>query len=255
VGAAQCIGVQNSRFFSPLGLSLGRVGGIGVATRALRLVDSQKARRCSNPRQTFRPVCHCVWNLNTSLFREEGERKLGDKRKGGGHFGGQIVKEAKVSRRRGQVAPGAGYQEAGMGAMCDDEPATQRPDASSGDEQPRLVEEPDPTFLEDIAWHCQTFAQGFQFAMTWHSLFMIFVTCLCTFLCSKGILDFSFDISMGIVAVGTVLPLVFSVQVVRPTPSSLPLPKKSSLLLPCEPPSSSSWCSPWWAPLLILLLA
>jgi len=125
-----------------------------------------------------------------------------------------------------------------MGAMYGDEPATQRPEAL---EEPRLVEEPDPTFLEDIAGHWRTFGQGFQFAMTRHAIFMIFITCLCTFLCSKGILDFSFDISMGIVAFGTVLPLVFSVQVGRPTPSSLlPPQKKLSILLSHQPSSSSS---------------
>lgn len=101
-----------------------------------------------------------------------------------------------------------------MGARYGDEPATQ----STGAEGPRLEEEPDASFLQEIAWHCRTFAQGFQFAATWHALFMITITCLCTFLCSKGILDFSFDISMGIVAVGTVLPLVFSVQVRRLAP-------------------------------------
>lgn len=37
VGVARCIGMQNSRFFSPLGLSLGRVGGIGVRYTPPRL--------------------------------------------------------------------------------------------------------------------------------------------------------------------------------------------------------------------------
>ena len=36
---ARCIGMQNSRFFSPLGLSLGRVGGIGVRYTPPRLVE------------------------------------------------------------------------------------------------------------------------------------------------------------------------------------------------------------------------
>lgn len=41
---------------------------------------------------------------------------------------------------------------------------------------------------------------------------MVFLSCLATFLCTKGMLDFSFDTSMSIVAVGTIFPLVFSVQ-------------------------------------------
>jgi hypothetical protein len=41
---------------------------------------------------------------------------------------------------------------------------------------------------------------------------MVTLSCLTTFLCTKGMLDFSFDTSMSIVAVGTIFPLVFSVQ-------------------------------------------
>lgn len=66
---------------------------------------------------------------------------------------------------------------------------------------------------EDFRWHATTFWQGIRFATTWHSLWMVLLTCLATFACSKGILDFSFDTSMDIITIGTVLPLVFSVQV------------------------------------------
>ncbi|EKX51978.1 hypothetical protein GUITHDRAFT_161484 [Guillardia theta CCMP2712] len=41
---------------------------------------------------------------------------------------------------------------------------------------------------------------------------MVALTNLATFCCAKGVLDFSFDFSMSIVAVGTVFPLVFCVQ-------------------------------------------
>eukprot|EP00287_Rhodomonas_sp_CCMP768_P011017 CAMPEP_0196743022 /NCGR_PEP_ID=MMETSP1091-20130531/50259_1 /TAXON_ID=302021 /ORGANISM="Rhodomonas sp., Strain CCMP768" /LENGTH=309 /DNA_ID=CAMNT_0042089249 /DNA_START=8 /DNA_END=934 /DNA_ORIENTATION=- len=56
------------------------------------------------------------------------------------------------------------------------------------------------------------FFEGIKFALTRHTVFMVALTVFATFLCAKGVLDFSFDFSMSIVAVGTVFPLVFSVQ-------------------------------------------
>jgi hypothetical protein len=43
---------------------------------------------------------------------------------------------------------------------------------------------------------------GVKFAITGHFLFMAAITALATFFCAKGVLDFSFDFSMSIVAVG-----------------------------------------------------
>ena len=67
-------------------------------------------------------------------------------------------------------------------------------------------------FWEDLKEYLMTFARGIAFAVTPHTLFMLFLTMVATLICAKGILDFSFDTSMSIVAVGTVFPLVFSVQ-------------------------------------------
>lgn len=97
--------------------------------------------------------------------------------------------------------------------------------------------EPEPGVLDELKWNGDVFIKGFWFAATWHAAFMIILTCFCTFLCSKGILDFSFDTSMGIVAVGTVFPLVFSVQVCAYAPSSLFAwqhcpPRSTAVMLP-----------------------
>mmetsp|Transcript_5568 Transcript_5568/g.13327 ORF Transcript_5568/g.13327 Transcript_5568/m.13327 type:complete len:331 (-) Transcript_5568:132-1124(-) len=54
--------------------------------------------------------------------------------------------------------------------------------------------------------------EGIRFASTWHTFFMVVCTATATLFCAKGMLDFSFDFSMNIVAVGTIFPLVFSVQ-------------------------------------------
>lgn len=54
--------------------------------------------------------------------------------------------------------------------------------------------------------------EGLKFASSWHALFMVVATATATLFCAKGLLDFSFDFSMSIVAVGTVFPLVFSMQ-------------------------------------------
>ena len=70
----------------------------------------------------------------------------------------------------------------------------------------------EPSTWEALVFHLQTLVDGVRFASTWHTLFMVFLSCLATFLCTKGMLDFSFDTSMSIVAVGTIFPLVFSVQ-------------------------------------------
>jgi hypothetical protein len=70
----------------------------------------------------------------------------------------------------------------------------------------------DSKWLDDLRDYLMTFARGIQFAITPHTVFMLVLTILATLVCAKGILDFSFDTSMSIVAVGTVFPLVFSVQ-------------------------------------------
>jgi hypothetical protein len=70
----------------------------------------------------------------------------------------------------------------------------------------------EPTTWEALAAHLQTLVDGIRFASTWHTLFMVVLSCLATLLCTKSMLDFSFDTSMSIVAVGTIFPLVFSVQ-------------------------------------------
>jgi len=54
--------------------------------------------------------------------------------------------------------------------------------------------------------------RGMRFAITWHACWMVALTCLCTFMCSKGMLDLKFNTSMTVLAAGTVFPLVFSVQ-------------------------------------------
>ena len=61
--------------------------------------------------------------------------------------------------------------------------------------------------------YAMTFVEGIQFAFNPHSVFMLALTIFATFCCAKGVLNFSFDTSMSIVAVGTIFPLVFSVQV------------------------------------------
>ena len=67
--------------------------------------------------------------------------------------------------------------------------------------------------FDGISQYVMTFVEGIQFAINPHTAFMLAVTVFCTFCCAKGVLDFSFDTSMSIVAVGTIFPLVFSVQV------------------------------------------
>ncbi len=69
---------------------------------------------------------------------------------------------------------------------------------------------------EGISHYVMTFIEGIQFAINPHTVFMLLVTLLCTFCCAKGVLNFSFDTSMSIVAVGTIFPLVFSVQARNP---------------------------------------
>ena len=66
---------------------------------------------------------------------------------------------------------------------------------------------------DGISQYVMTFVEGIQFAINPHTIFMLAITMLCTFCCAKGVLNFSFDTSMSIVAVGTIFPLVFSVQV------------------------------------------
>ncbi len=66
---------------------------------------------------------------------------------------------------------------------------------------------------DGISHYVMTFVEGVQFAINPHSVLMLLITLLATFFCSKGMLNYSFDTSMSIVAVGTIFPLVFSVQV------------------------------------------
>ncbi len=66
--------------------------------------------------------------------------------------------------------------------------------------------------LEVFQAHVSLVYRGVCFALTWHAFWMVLLTVLCTFMCSKGVLDISFNTSMIILAAGTVFPLVFSVQ-------------------------------------------
>jgi hypothetical protein len=79
-------------------------------------------------------------------------------------------------------------------------------------QEPKLGMEEEETMFEAFGVHCSTFWKGVKFAATLHTLGLATATCLAIFICSKGVLDFSFDMNMSIVAVGTVFPLVFSVQ-------------------------------------------
>mmetsp|Transcript_1543 Transcript_1543/g.3516 ORF Transcript_1543/g.3516 Transcript_1543/m.3516 type:complete len:336 (+) Transcript_1543:161-1168(+) len=67
-------------------------------------------------------------------------------------------------------------------------------------------------YWEGFQRNLYVFFEGIKFAITSHTIFMVAATIFATFICAKGVLDFSFDFSMSIVAVGTVFPLVFSVQ-------------------------------------------
>eukprot|EP00960_Hanusia_phi_P047573 758470-Hanusia_phi.AAC.3 len=66
--------------------------------------------------------------------------------------------------------------------------------------------------LTALVNHISLVAQGIRFAITWHTLIMSCIACFFTFICSKGMLEIQFNTSMSIVAVGTIFPLVFSVQ-------------------------------------------
>jgi hypothetical protein len=78
--------------------------------------------------------------------------------------------------------------------------------------EPKLELAEEESMFEAFMVHCRTFWRGVKFAATWHTFFLASATCLAIFVCSKGVLDFSFATNMSIVAVGTVFPLVFSVQ-------------------------------------------
>ena len=78
--------------------------------------------------------------------------------------------------------------------------------------EPALEVPEDPTHWEALKTHGSTLVAGVRFASTWHTLFMVLLSCLATFMCTKSMLDFSFDTSMSIVALGTIFPLVFAVQ-------------------------------------------
>jgi len=66
-----------------------------------------------------------------------------------------------------------------------------------------------------LSTEAEHFVEGFIFSIglksprTW---FMLVSTCVAVFLCSPHVLDWSWDTSMSIVAVGTVFPAVFSIQ-------------------------------------------
>jgi hypothetical protein len=81
-----------------------------------------------------------------------------------------------------------------------------------GISEPKLELDQEETVFEAFMVHCRTFWRGVKFAATWHTFLLSVATCLAIFVCSKGVLDFSFSTNMSIVAVGTVFPLVFSVQ-------------------------------------------
>uniref|UniRef100_A0A7S0VJ45 Uncharacterized protein n=1 Tax=Hemiselmis tepida TaxID=464990 RepID=A0A7S0VJ45_9CRYP len=86
------------------------------------------------------------------------------------------------------------------------------PAGGKGRGGPVLQLEDEPGMWDEFVEQCSTYWMGVRFAFTAHAIFMVALTCILTMVCSKAVLDFSFDTSMGIVAVGTVFPLVFSVQ-------------------------------------------
>ena len=75
-----------------------------------------------------------------------------------------------------------------------------------------VVVNKDKTLAVRLYAHLALVFRGVRFATTWHACWMVLVTCLCTFLCSKGVLGIKFNTSMTILAAGTIFPLVFSVQ-------------------------------------------
>lgn len=80
-------------------------------------------------------------------------------------------------------------------------------------EEPQLVLKKElGTLLGTVIKNVRTFWKGVVFASNWHTLTLIVLTCSATLMCSKGVLDFSCSTNMSIVAVGTIFPLVFSVQ-------------------------------------------
>jgi hypothetical protein len=74
----------------------------------------------------------------------------------------------------------------------------------------KKVQVPFPMTLHYLTYKIYRFTEfprisahtGVKFAITGHFLFMASITALATFFCAKGVLDFSFDFSMSIVAVG-----------------------------------------------------
>lgn len=58
--------------------------------------------------------------------------------------------------------------------------------------------------------HMMVMYKGLRFALTGHTLMMVFASCFFTFFCSVA--NISFDTSMSIISVGSVFPLIFSVN-------------------------------------------
>eukprot|EP00286_Rhodomonas_abbreviata_P027247 CAMPEP_0181308380 /NCGR_PEP_ID=MMETSP1101-20121128/11431_1 /TAXON_ID=46948 /ORGANISM="Rhodomonas abbreviata, Strain Caron Lab Isolate" /LENGTH=341 /DNA_ID=CAMNT_0023414757 /DNA_START=18 /DNA_END=1043 /DNA_ORIENTATION=- len=80
-----------------------------------------------------------------------------------------------------------------------------------------LVEEGklNPGFWDGIKTEVVKFAEGVVFAVGFHRLrtwFMLIASAVAVFFCSENMLNFTFSTSMTVVAVGTVFPIVFSIQ-------------------------------------------
>eukprot|EP00961_Rhodomonas_salina_P025309 341201-Rhodomonas_salina.6 len=79
------------------------------------------------------------------------------------------------------------------------------------------VEEPQPdeTLWDAIKKNSEKFIEGLAFSVGFHRVrtwFMILATAIATFCCSEFMFNLQFNTSLSIVAVGTVFPVVFSIN-------------------------------------------
>lgn len=66
---------------------------------------------------------------------------------------------------------------------------------------------------ESVVAQAKFFAEGIYFSfMDGGTIIMVCLSCLATLLCAKGFLNLEWDASMSIVAIGSIFPLVFSIQ-------------------------------------------
>jgi hypothetical protein len=66
---------------------------------------------------------------------------------------------------------------------------------------------------DSIVAHSRFFVEGIVFSiMDGGTIIMVCLSCLATLLCAKGFLNLEWDASMSIVAIGSIFPLVFSIQ-------------------------------------------